>query len=79
MLYDQTGAYAQTVNGDKVVTKRIKVGLVAAGYAEVMQGLVGGDVVILRAGAFLHDGDVVDPRKTAALAEREKLEQVGSR
>lgn len=80
VLYDSAGAYAQSVVGDKVVTRRIKVGLVAAGFAEVMEGLVGGDVVILRAGAFLNDGDIVDPRRVQALAgEREAREQMGSR
>ena len=41
---------------------------VAGGFAEVLEGLVTGDEVILRAGAFLNDGDAVDPRRATPAA-----------
>ena len=79
MLYDADGAYAQTVQDGRVATKRIKVGLVAAGVAEVVSGLAEGDAVILRAGAFLNQGDPVEPRRIDAPAARAASEKVGSR
>ena len=79
-LYDAQGAYAQTVRDGKVATKRIKVGLVAGGMAEILEGLAEGDDVILRAGAFLNDGDAVEARRAAAPATSQPgRERVGSR
>ena len=62
VLYDAGGAFTQVVRDGVVSTRRIKPGLVTGGQAEIVSGLAEGDVVILRAGAFLNDGDAVDPR-----------------
>ena len=49
------------VVGDRVETRRIKTGLGADGFIEVAQGLAAGDVVVLKAGTFLGDGDRITP------------------
>lgn len=73
VLYDQNGAYAQVVKDGRIAVRRVAVGLVANGVAEVRSGLAQGDVVVARAGAFLHDGDAVESRaasqKAASKAE----------
>ena len=40
-----------------VETRRVTVGLLAKGQAEIREGLAEGDVVVVRAGAFVRDGD----------------------
>ena len=65
MLYDSGGPYAQTVRDGVVATRRLKPGLIAGGFAEILDGLAGGEIVITRAGAFLHDGDAVEPKAAA--------------
>ena len=79
VLYDSQGAYAQTLRDKAVVTKRIKAGLVAGGIVEITEGLAPGDIVILRAGAFLHDGDAVETAASAASAADAARDQVGAR
>ncbi len=68
VLYDADGAYAQTVRDGVVVTRRLSVGLVAGGFAEIVSGLDGGESVILRAGAFLREGDAVEAAAGAGAA-----------
>ena len=79
ILYDAEGAYAQTVRDGKVATNRVKIGLVAAGMAEVTSGLAEGEVLILRAGAFLHDGDFVEVKISEPSKDQTLREQLGSR
>jgi HlyD family secretion protein len=65
-----------TTGGDSVVQKvvdntveqtSVSLGVVSAGLREITQGLVEGDSVLLRAGAFFRTGDKVTP--VAPLAE----------
>ena len=65
-----------TTGGDSVVQKvvdntveqtSVSLGVVSAGLREITQGLVEGDSVLLRAGAFFRTGDKVPP--VAPLAE----------
>ena len=80
VLYDATGPYAQTVRDGVVATRRLKPGLVAGGFAEILDGLSRGDLVITRAGAFLHDGDAVDARPaTGEAVAAEPAVKVGER
>jgi multidrug efflux pump subunit AcrA (membrane-fusion protein) len=61
VLYGPEGAVVQVVRDDRVETRRVRVGLLAGGNAEIREGLNEGDLVVARAGAFLREGDRVRP------------------
>lgn len=59
ILYGPDGAIVQLVRDNHVETRKVKVGLFGGRDAEIREGLAPGDVVIVRAGAFLREGDAV--------------------
>jgi HlyD family secretion protein len=59
VVYGPGGAVVQVVRSGRVETRRVLVGLLAEGQAEVRQGVAEGETVVARAGAFLRDGDRV--------------------
>jgi HlyD family secretion protein len=59
--YEQEGPVVQVVRDNQIESRRVTVGLIAAGEVEVREGLSDGDVVVARAGAFVRDGDRVRP------------------
>jgi HlyD family secretion protein len=59
VLYGPEGAVVQVVRDDRVETRRVRVGLLSGGNAEIREGLNEGDLVVARAGAFLREGDRV--------------------
>ncbi|WP_395697722.1 efflux RND transporter periplasmic adaptor subunit [Methylocella sp.] len=61
ILYGPEGAIVQAVRGDRVETRRVRLGLSDATQVEIVEGLEPGDVVVARAGAFLREGDLVRP------------------
>jgi multidrug efflux pump subunit AcrA (membrane-fusion protein) len=61
VLYGPEGAVVQVVRDDRVETRRVRVGLLSGGNAEIREGLNEGDMVVARAGAFLREGDRVRP------------------
>ena len=61
VLYGPEGAVVQVVRDDRVETRRVRVGLLSGGDAEIREGLNEGDMVVARAGAFLREGDRVRP------------------
>jgi multidrug efflux pump subunit AcrA (membrane-fusion protein) len=61
VLYGPEGAGVQVVRDDRVETRRVRVGLLSGGNAEIREGLNEGDLVVARAGAFLREGDRVRP------------------
>lgn len=61
VLYGPEGAIVQVVRDDRVETRRVRVGLLSGGSAEIREGLNEGDLVVARAGAFLREGDRVRP------------------
>jgi multidrug efflux pump subunit AcrA (membrane-fusion protein) len=61
VLYGQDGIVVQAVRDGRVETRRVTVGSIQGGQAEIREGLSEGDVVVTRAGAFLRDGDRVRP------------------
>ena len=65
LLYGPGGAVVQIVRDGRVETRRVTVGLLAAGQAEIREGLSEGDMVVARAGAFLREGDRVRPVSAA--------------
>lgn len=61
VLYGQEGATVQVVQGDKVQSRRVKVGLSADSFVQIESGIGVGDLVVAKAGSFLRDGDTVRP------------------
>jgi RND family efflux transporter MFP subunit len=59
VLYGQGGAVVQVVRDGRIETRRVTVGLLAKGQAEIREGLSEGDMVVARAGAFVREGDRV--------------------
>jgi HlyD family secretion protein len=61
ILYGTGGQFVQVVRSDRVETRRVDVGLIKAGEAEIRSGVSEGEIVVARAGAFVRDGDLVQP------------------
>jgi HlyD family secretion protein len=61
VLYEGAGPVVQVVRDNRVETRAVIVGLLAAGQAEIREGVSEGDLVISLAGAFFRDGDRVRP------------------
>jgi HlyD family secretion protein len=59
VLYGSEGAVVQVVRDSRIETRRVSVGLLAAGQAEIRNGVSVGDVVVARAGSFVREGDRV--------------------
>jgi multidrug efflux pump subunit AcrA (membrane-fusion protein) len=61
ILYGEEGAVVQVVREDHVETRTVEPGLASDGQVQIGKGLGEGDLVVVRAGAFLRDGDPVRP------------------
>jgi HlyD family secretion protein len=61
VLYGREGAVVQVVRGQRVETRAVTTGLTSDGKVQITKGLAEGDTVVMRAGAFLRDGDRVRP------------------
>ena len=61
VLYGPEGATVQVVRGNRVETRKVKIGLASGALVEVREGLAEGDLVVARAGTFLREGDTVRP------------------
>jgi HlyD family secretion protein len=61
LLYGQEGSVVQVVHDERIESRIVTTGLQSEGNVEIRQGLVEGDMVVARAGAFLRDGDRVKP------------------
>jgi HlyD family secretion protein len=59
LLFGPDGSVVQTVHNDRIETRRVSIGLFAQDDAQIRDGLSEGDMIVLRAGAFLRDGDRV--------------------
>lgn len=59
--YEPDGTIVQVVDGTRIETRQVTVGLLAGDDAEILAGLSDQDLVVVRAGAFLREGDVVQP------------------
>ncbi|MGH8598871.1 MAG: efflux transporter periplasmic adaptor subunit, partial [Gammaproteobacteria bacterium] len=51
----------QVVRDERIESRIVTTGLQSEGNVEIRQGIVEGDMVVARAGAFLRDGDRVKP------------------
>ena len=61
VMYPPDGTIVDVVVGHQVQVHRVGVGLPSGTDLEIQSGLAAGDVVIVRAGAFLRDGEQVNP------------------
>lgn len=68
ILYGRDGAVVQAVHDNRVETRKVTVGLFSDTSAEIRAGLVEGEVIVSRAGAFLREGDRVRPVLSDTLA-----------
>jgi HlyD family secretion protein len=64
LLFGPDGPVVQTVRSDRIETRRVTKGLISDNNVEIREGLTEGDIVVLRAGAFLRDGYRVRPVAT---------------
>ena len=60
------GTVVQVVRDNRIETRRVTVGLIAGGEAEIRDGLSEGEMVVARAGAFVRDGDRIRPIEEAS-------------
>jgi HlyD family secretion protein len=70
VLYGSSGAVVQVVRDSRVETRRVSVGVISAGQAEIREGVSAGEMVIARAGAFVRDGDRVQAVQGGETASR---------
>ena len=61
VLYDDRGPFVQTVRNDAIVSVPVRTGVIDGRMVEVVEGLAGGERIVVKAGAFLRDGDAVTP------------------
>jgi multidrug efflux pump subunit AcrA (membrane-fusion protein) len=59
LLFGPEGAVVQVVRDNRVETRRVRLGLLSGGNAEIREGLNEGDMIVARAGSFLREGDRV--------------------
>jgi multidrug efflux pump subunit AcrA (membrane-fusion protein) len=69
ILYSTAGTVVQVVKRDRIETRRVETGLMAAGQVEIREGIAEGDIVVARAGALLREGDPVRAVMTSADAK----------
>ena len=66
ILYGSGGAVIQVVRRDRVETRRVEIGLMQAGQVEIKEGVNEGEIIVVRAGGLLREGD---PVRTVMLDE----------
>jgi HlyD family secretion protein len=61
LQYGADGTIVRVVDGDRIETRQVAVGLMNGAEAEIRSGLSESDLVVTRAGSFLREGDRVEP------------------
>lgn len=59
--YEPEGTIVHVVNGERVEARPVEVGLLSGGNAEIRSGIAENDMVVVRAGSFVREGDRVNP------------------
>ena len=59
--YEPDGTIVQVVDGTRIETRQVTVGLLDGDDAEIVSGLSDQDLVVVRAGPFVREGDQVQP------------------
>jgi HlyD family secretion protein len=62
-------AFVLKVTGDRVAETEVKLGIREGGNVEIVSGIETGDVVVAKAGAFVRDGDRINPVLIETIAE----------
>jgi RND family efflux transporter MFP subunit len=62
VLYHNDSAIVLLVADNKVRERVVKPGLLAGDSVEIKEGLKEGELVVLRAGSLLRNGDIIDPQ-----------------
>ncbi|MEW6255919.1 MAG: efflux RND transporter periplasmic adaptor subunit [Pseudomonadota bacterium] len=68
VMFDAEGAYVMLVEDGMVRERRVAAGLKGHGLVEITSGLKPQDVVVVRAGGFLREGDRVRPVMTTGIS-----------
>ncbi len=76
ILSDDRGSYVYIIDEDnKVVRRPVELGMISNEGIVIASGLAGDERVVLRAGGFLSEGEVVRPVSEAAAAAAAEAEQ----
>jgi HlyD family secretion protein len=60
IMYEPDGAIVHVVADNRVVARKVDMGLMSGKNVEIRSGLTADDLVVMRAGPFLRDGDLVN-------------------
>ncbi len=69
VLHKNGGQTVQVVKNGRVETRKVRTGMTRAERTEIIDGLKDGELVVLRSGSLLRDGDKVRPVRAARLTE----------
>jgi multidrug efflux pump subunit AcrA (membrane-fusion protein) len=61
LLFGPDGAVVQSIRNDRIEMRRVTAGLTAQSNVQIREGLAEGDMIVIRSGAFLREGDRVRP------------------
>ncbi|MBY6241274.1 efflux RND transporter periplasmic adaptor subunit [Methylosinus sp. Sm6] len=61
IMYQPDGTIVHVVADNRVVARRVEVGLLSGTDVEIRSGVTADDLVVIRSGPFLRDGDLVVP------------------
>jgi HlyD family secretion protein len=61
VLNRDDGAVVQVVKDGRVETRKVTVGMTSGGKVEILEGLQEGELVVIRSGTLLREGDTVRP------------------
>ena len=61
LLFGASGTYVQIVEANRVVSRKVMLGMQSGDVVEITSGLAEGEVVVARSGTFLRAGDLVTP------------------
>lgn len=76
IMYQPDGTIVHVVVDNRVIARRVEIGLLSGTDVEIRSGVTADDLVVTRSGPFLRDGDLVNAIKTdepAAEAARDRV------
>lgn len=65
IAYRRDAPTVQVVENNTVHVRPVRIGLVGQGRVELVDGVKEGDLIVVRAGTFVRDGDVITPVEAA--------------
>lgn len=72
VLFGGETTVVQIVRENRVVSTRVEAGINAGGRIEIRKGVSEGDLVVLKSGTFLRDGDLIRPVRENVLKAESK-------